>query len=180
MTATSERRRTDWPPRIFLDTNFIVNVVFQPGELHAPALTLLQRLLYSARLGDVQLYLSPLVLDEVWWKLAEVLYDEAHGPQASRRQRWGRRKAALEEFGQEIRDTTALLLGQAWVTLVDVSPRDVDLALRYATHSEEPHLAPRDAFHLAVMKRLGIEAIVTNDPDFAKAPGIVAIPYSGS
>jgi predicted nucleic acid-binding protein len=27
------------------------------------------------------------------------------------------------------------------------------------------------------MKRLGIEAIVTNDPDFANAPGVVAIPY---
>jgi predicted nucleic acid-binding protein len=28
------------------------------------------------------------------------------------------------------------------------------------------------------MKRLGIEGIVTNDPDFADAPGIVVIPYA--
>ncbi len=178
MTAMTDDPSTAWPRHVFLDTNFVVNLAFEPGESHTEALRLFRRLLLSAHQGEVHLHLSPLVLDEVWWKLAEVLYDEHHGDQAWRRLRWARRKAALEEYRREITETTALLLRPGLLTVESVTAVDAAQALLYATHTAEPHLAPRDALHLAVMKRLGIEGIVTNDPDFVDAPGIVVIPYA--
>jgi len=166
------------PASLFLDANSLISAAFPPSPNHAAAVRTLVALAQAVRAGAAALYVSPLVLDEVWWKLGELLYDEAHGGEhAWRRLRWGKRKEALEQHAADMVAATRWLAGGHLVTVTDIGPEDVSVALQHATHAAEPHLAPRDAFHLAVMKRLGIDAIVTNDPDFAQAPGIVAIPY---
>ena len=167
------------PRRLFLDSNLIVSLALTRSPNHIAASRTFTELVAAAHDGRASLYVSPLVLDEVWWKLGELLYDDAHGQEhAWRRLPWGRRKEALEQHAGTIVPLTRLILEGGLITVTEVRPEDVLTALQYAVHAAEPHLAPRDALHLAVMKRLGIEGIVTNDPDFANAPGIVVIRYS--
>jgi O-methyltransferase involved in polyketide biosynthesis len=103
----------------------------------------LTQLAQAARAGGTRLYVSPLVLDEVWWKLRELFYDEAHKQEhAWRRLRWSKRKAALEQHAADITAVTHWLAGGNLVTVTNVRPEDVPTALQYATHAAEPHLAP--------------------------------------
>jgi predicted nucleic acid-binding protein len=165
------------PRRIFLDANLIINYRFEKSHLHPHATALPERLLRAAEAGGAALYITPLVIDEVWWKLTELLHNDEFGDRAWGKLKPARRKTACERYSTELEGTGELLALTQSVRVEPVIPEDIPVALRHMTHAESPHLDPRDAFHLAVMKRLDIEAIVTNDPDFANAPGVVAIPY---
>jgi len=169
------------PSRVFLDANLIINGASAAAPLHEAALRTLARLTKAAAAGATRLYVTPLVFDEVWWKLAEILYVQAYGVDGWRAlRREHRHSQALEHCARDVAGATRRLLGNPFISVVAVTPEDVPTALAHVAREEQPYLDPRDAFHLAVMKRLGIEGIVTNDPDFADAPGIVAIPYSAA
>ena len=56
-----------------------------------------------------------------------------------------------------------------YLMILDVT---VDIPLRALDLMEKHHLKPRDAFHLAVMRKHGIKRIVTTDVDFDNIPGV--------
>jgi len=167
------------PDKVFLDANFIVNFVFTKSAYHTQAALLLRALFQAADSGLSRLYTSPLVLDEVWWKLGEVLYDDEHAPQSWRRLRWRKRKDVLRRYRGQLHRVTRLVLANDLISVAPVTAADAWQALQHVTETETPHLAPRDALHLAVMKRLNIRGIATNDPDFAVDPSLVILSYAG-
>jgi predicted nucleic acid-binding protein len=57
-----------------------------------------------------------------------------------------------------------------------VTREDVDTAWEIA--SELRHLSGRDCLHAAVMRRHGIQEILSCDRDFASCPGVVCLPSS--
>jgi len=180
MASDAQDGPADLPRTVFLDANFIVSVLFDGSLDHKPARELFTRLVAGVWGRAVRLFVTPLVVSEAWWALGRLFYEERHGPgswKALARRRPGRRQA-LRTYASEIVAKTELLVRAGIVSVAEVGVGDVPVAVRHTVGQEVPHLDPRDAFHLAVMKRLGIEAIVTNDPDFAEAPDIIAIPYS--
>ena len=168
------------PGKVFLDANFIVNFVFTKSACHGQAALLLRALLEAADAGLSRLYTSPLVLDEVWWKLGELLYDDEHAPQSWRRLRWRKRKDVLRGYGTQLRRVTGLVLANDLISVTPVTAADAWQALQHVTDAQTPHLAPRDALHLAVMKRLNIRGIATNDPDFTLDPALVVLSYAST
>ncbi len=77
--------------------------------------------------------------------------------------RWPRARVAFDDFNQ-------LMSGR----LEAIHPDDLDGAaeLADAYHAE---LSARDLLHLAVMRRIGCEHIVTADTAFSGLPGVVRL-----
>lgn len=171
-------RRMPLPEQVFLDTNLIVDVVVETNKHHRSASDLFAQLVRAAHVGAATVYTSPLVLDEVWWKLAQVLYEGDHGEGAWRKVGRKKRKLVLRQYAGELTNTTQLILSHGVIQVAPVVASDVPRALRHVLGEELPHLDPRDAFHLAVMERLEIQAIATGDPDFSGVPALVALDHT--
>ena len=73
---------------------------------------------------------------------------------------------------EELRDVIEEIYSLPNVSVKAVSP---DIPLSALNFMEENRLKPRDAFHAAVMKELGIKEIVSDDPDFDKVKEIKRI-----
>ena len=81
----------------------------------------------------------------------------------------------MRHSGELVR-TTELLQRRDTISTASVTGDDVAVALASLTDAANP-LEPHDAFHLAVMRRLDIEGIATNDHDFRSLPGITALSF---
>jgi predicted nucleic acid-binding protein len=165
------------PERVFLDANFIVAVRVRTERFHKAAAVMLKKLIAAASANSISLYTSPEVVDEVWWSLGKLLYEDENG-----RDTWNKldrqgRKRALWRYSRELVATTNLLRKNQLINIADVTADDIPVALDRVTARAYP-LEPRDAFHLAVMIRLGIQGIATNDHDFRDLPSIVALPFN--
>jgi predicted nucleic acid-binding protein len=79
---------------------------------------------------------------------------------------WARRR----ESGQEAAiDDARALLDMPVLQLIAVEPKDAQKAIDQV---EKHSLAPRDAFHYAVMQRSGCIRMLSDDPDFDGLPGM--------
>jgi predicted nucleic acid-binding protein len=165
------------PPRVFLDANFILALRVRSERYHAAAAVLFKKLLADTTTGRIALYISPQLIDEVWWCLARLLHENERPEAAWNRLSKAERKEAFQKYGFELTETTNLLRNCPAITITDVSSADISPALAHVTDTAAP-LEPTDAFHLAVMERLDIEGIVTNDHDFHALPSIVALGFS--
>jgi predicted nucleic acid-binding protein len=175
--------RTWWvPDGVFLDANVIIDYL-APGRHHAGATLLLGQLMKGAASGSVSVYVSPLVLDEVWWRLASLRYQRAQSRFPGVLRRWSElgkdgRKRVFRKYGGYLKQKTEQVLrGIGPIGVVPLTEADVPIALAalgQPTGNHEPH----DAFHYAVMWRMGIHAIASNDRDFASHPDVVAIPHA--
>ena len=89
--------------------------------------------------GRLDAVISPLVLDEVMWVLVKNKKDHLL-------------RIAVED-----------IYAMPNLKVKEVSP---DIPLIALDFIEKFRLKPRDAFHVAMMKRLGVKEIVTDDKDF--------------
>ena len=175
-TISLGRRTINIPNKVFLDANFLIDAATRSGRYHTAAKEMLFKLSAAANAGYVELCTSPTVVDEVWWVLAKLLYEDAHGEG-----NWGplpkpQKKRAFQQFGSDIIRTTNLILQSPVIDIVDVTGADIAVAVRLVTLQGTSQL-PHDAFHLAVMQRVGIQAIVTNDRDFRSLASVVALRF---
>jgi len=184
MTVRVGRNTLQVPDRVFLDANLIIDYLV-PGQYHRAATLMMGQLMNGAVRGLTSVYVSPLVLDEVWWKLAVLRYARARKrfptilPDWNDGTRMGRagRKRVFRKYGAYLAaKTNDVLQRLAPVNVVSVDARDIPVALGIMARQSGSQL-PRDALHLAVMQRHRITGIATNDRDFTNVPGIVALPF---
>lgn len=166
----------DVPDRVLLDASFLLAVRVPSEKHHAEAAVFFARLAQAAYGGHVALYVSPRVIDEVWWGMARLLWDDRRGPGAWRRLRKADRKGIFQRCATELRAFTGHLTSGPWVNVTDILPSDVSAALALLTSPSCP-LEPADAFHVAVTDRLGVTGIVTSDPDFAGLGRLCCLHY---
>ncbi len=72
----------------------------------------------------------------------------------------------FQTYSSDLSTQTPLVTSEPLIEVADVTSADIPVALAYMTRTTD-NLCPRDAFHLAIMKRLGIDGIVSNDGDFS-------------
>jgi predicted nucleic acid-binding protein len=169
-------RTVEVPDRVLLDSNFLISACAPGDRNHQPAVQMLSGLLQAAATGAVAIFVTPRVIDEVWWRLAALLWDDANG-----RGSWGAldksgRKRAFRRFGPELRSITESLVNCPVISVTEVILDDIPTALAQLTAAAHT-LEPADAFHVAVMQRLEITGVVTNDRDFLGLPNIVALNF---
>jgi predicted nucleic acid-binding protein len=176
MTISVGPRALSVPDSVYLDASLLVDARASSARHHRPAAIVFGELLRGAALGRVRLYISPLVVDELWWALARVLYEDAHGRGAfARLTDKASKTAVFSTYAADLAASTSLLTQQSLISVVDVRPADIRVALGYVTRAAD-NLRPRDAFHLAIIDRLGIAGIVSSDRDFT-AHGIAVIDH---
>jgi len=168
----------DVPDRVLLDASFILAVRVPSEHHHHQAAVLFAGLVRAARGRQVTLYVFPRVIDEVWWAMARLLWDSHNGPGAWRKLRKADRKHSFRCCAAELQAVTRDLTTAQWVNVTDVLPSDVSAAIALVT-SPSCSLEPADAFHVAVMNRLGVTGIITSDPDFAQLGRLRCLRYDG-
>jgi len=176
MTISLGRRALSIPDSVYLDASLLVDARAASARHHRPAAIVFGELLRGATSGRVKLYISPLVIDEMWWALTRVLYEDAHGRDAfAQLKDKGAKTAVFSTYAADLTASTSLLTQQPLISIAELTPGDIPVALRHLTQAAD-NLRPRDAFHFAVIDRLAIAGIVSADADFA-AQGIAVIDH---
>ena len=93
-----------------LDDDLSAPATTRSGRHHTAAKEMLFKLSAAANAGYVELCTSPTVVDEVWWVLAKLLYEDAHGEG-----NWGplpkpQKKRAFRQFHAHLIRITNLIL----------------------------------------------------------------------
>ena len=117
--------------------------------------------------GDITGYTAVLTMDELSYRpLLGRLRDASEGnPLDILRERG---EDAVRTYAPEIETALRKLLRLPHLELAPVLPGDVPAMLRNVSAFG---LLPRDALHVAVMARLDLDQIATDDRDFDRVPG---------
>lgn len=148
------------PARVYLDVNFLLHARNQSSSRYRTASACLRDLI----LQDVELNVSALVFDELWWALFKSSYHLLTGLELTGAEYkhnvdiWRANWPIVRRIADEI-------LG--WERLIVLESGPAAGIVRSAMDlMDRSPLAPRDAFHLALTLLHHIPALVTADSDF--------------
>lgn len=132
--------------KCFLDSNLLIYYQDNSSSHHQASLKKLSRLVASG----VQLYISPLVLDEFLYAVRSILLVQK-APQSFRQ---------LERALSNLFQIPSL-------TLIN-PPLGEDEQLKVIDYMEKFNLKPRDAYHLLTIETNDLDSFATFDTDFKK------------
>jgi predicted nucleic acid-binding protein len=151
------------PTKVYCDANFLISWHLPKHQWHYQAGYLLATLL--ARRAS--LHVSTLAIDEAWWRLLIRFYEEDHGDRTWRGDIVREDPNVLKMYEPEIRKFTESLLDLPKLEVID-QMHSKALVIQALDNIRDHSLAPRDAFHLALARAIGVPHIVTNDVQFQK------------
>jgi predicted nucleic acid-binding protein len=148
------------PARAYLDTNFLLNSRDRDAFKYRAAGACLAELLGQG----VELHVSPLVFDELWWALFKKSYEFETGKPLTPRLYKDNRRIWQNTWPTIKRISDELLASGRFKILTPATNQDL-VAEATELMTLNP-LSPRDAFHLAITLHHGIQSFVTCDADF--------------
>jgi predicted nucleic acid-binding protein len=151
------------PTAVYLDANLLISWHLPQHQWHRPARELMAAL--SARRANI--HVSPLAIDEAWWRLLIRFYERDHGLNTWRSDLLRRDPTIPQTYQPELRKFTSDLLSFRRLRVIDQT-RSKALVCQALDNIRDHSLAPRDAFHLALARAIGVPNIVTNDVQFQK------------
>ena len=152
---------------VYLDANFLIAFF---ADKHADKDNS-RKLFFNLLKSNSILFISPLTLDETWYKIWEI----PHRERKLKKEKWlsiktfyPNIKAILDEL-KKLPETFKLIQFE----------NSLEIGINNAAENIGVHgLEPRDAFHFAYMQDLHIETIITKDKkDFDKVPDIKVTSY---
>lgn len=154
-----------FPRQVYPDANFLISFYVPNHKWHSKASILLAELTSQ----KVEIHLSLLAVDEALFQLLILTYEDQKGAGSWHRDRpmetdpsiCARLHPELDLFVRRLWQLPNLRLIDIPTPAFDILD---DLLRSIALYS----LAPRDAFHLAILKAVGLSMIVTNDSDFER------------
>jgi predicted nucleic acid-binding protein len=153
-------------PAIYVDAVLLAALIDPQSPWHTASLTFFRRAVSPPR--TIQLITATLTIDEVVFvALQELLLRPPYGVTRSRSQYLAAHPAVVRTLMQGIDMSLQAVLGA--IEIEPVVPEDI-------TAMRQEMLAsgtlPRDAIHVAVMRRLGITAIASDDEGFERCAGV--------
>jgi predicted nucleic acid-binding protein len=151
---------------IYLDTNVLVGLVDANSVYHPACAAFFQRAVDPDR--PIQLYTATLTLDEVVFVLLQETVVRAPYSIARNRSQY------LRDHPDVVRDLMLQLdpLAAAVCDLVTLEPVTAADLNEMRQEMRASGILPRDAIHLAVMRRLRLTAIASDDEGFDNRQGI--------
>ena len=148
----------------YVDTN-IFYMYLRADPVYLPAI---KRFLKQVINGKVEVYVSILVLDELYYRLllAKIKETTNRNPLTLLRQAQADMIAA---HCADIENPLRQLMVLPHIHLIGGSEDDFELMLN---NIKRFSLLPRDALHLATMQRLKISDVVSDDRDFDRIDGV--------
>jgi predicted nucleic acid-binding protein len=163
MSKSMSAQRLDFnvslPGSLYWDASFLVHATYPAGRYYLACYAFLERL---ENAQDTLSYVSTLTLDEAIFTLLRLKVAENH-PKQGFWQLYRENPAIIQPYLQELGVLVERLSVDPRVRLVGTERDDVPTAMTYMIAHD---FLPRDAMHLAVMARLGIDSLVTTDADF--------------
>lgn len=161
------RRLADFDGTVlYLDAMLLVGLLHARSAWHGAARQLFKRAIDPER--PIRLVTAALTIDEVIFVLLqELLLEPPHQITRSRSQYLAAHPDVVRGLMTKLTEPIRNLLHLVTVELVLTA--DITIVLK---EMAENGLLPRDAIHVAVMRRLGIPAIASDDDAFAACAGI--------
>lgn len=148
--------------KVYVDAN-VFYMYLRPDPVYLP---MIRRFLGRMVQGDIEAYTSVLTMDELFYRLllARVKDVYKRNPLNVLREDTS---GAIARCGAEIEVALRRLVRLPHLQLTAVLEDDLPQMLASITAFG---LLPRDASHVAVMERLGLSEIATDDADFDRVP----------
>ena len=153
------------PALLYWDASFLVHATYPAGRYHQACYRFLERL---GGTENTLSCISTLALDETIFTLIRLKVIEDHPGQGFWDVYRTDPQVILPYLG-EIRTLVDRLSVDPRIRLVGTEREDALAALGLM---DDYACLPRDAMHLAVMSRLGIDSIVTTDDDYLPVDGL--------
>jgi predicted nucleic acid-binding protein len=153
------------PRLIYWDASFLVHATYPAARYHAECYAFLERL---SSHNDTLSCISTLTLDETIFAILRLKVAEDY-PDTGFWQVYRDNPAVIRPYLGELRALVDRLWIDPRVRLVGVEAEMIYVVLE---HMEAHPLLPRDAFHLSVMVRHGINTMVTTDADFVQVDNL--------
>jgi predicted nucleic acid-binding protein len=153
------------PGPLYWDASFLVHATYPAGRYHRECYAFLERL---GSAGDTLSYISTLALDEMVFTLIRLKVVEDH-PGRGFWEVYREEHRVIQPYLGELRVLVDRLSIDPRIRLVGTEREDVSAAMEYM---DRYACLPRDAMHLAVMTRLGIDSMVTTDDGFLPVDGL--------
>ena len=152
---------------IYLDANFLVAFF---ADKHTDKDSS-RKLFFNLLKSNFVLFISPLTLDETWYKIWEI----PHREKKLKKEKW----PSIKSFYPKIKVILNELKKLPETFRVIQFENSLEVGVNNAAENIGVYgLEPRDAFHLAYMQDLHIETIITKDKkDFDKVPDVQVISY---
>ena len=151
---------------LYVDAMVLVGLVDAGSVWHPGARALFERTL--APVPELRLVTATLSVDEaVFVLLQELVARPPYGVARSRSQYLAEHPEVVRELMRQVEAPCAALVDL--LTLEPVLPDDVAAMRREMAATG---LLPRDALHVAVMRRLALTAIASDDEDFERCVGL--------
>lgn len=150
--------------KFYVDAN-IFYMLLRP---HPDYQTSIRAFMKRVLLGEIELYLSPLTTDELHYRLLLARVREAYNQNPLDVLR-NHPVTPIQQLASEINTALEHLLKLPHLFLVSISKDDV---FKMLDNTEQYALMPRDALHLAIIQRLHLSHIISDDRDFDRVPEI--------
>ncbi len=149
---------------VYVDTN-VLYMYLRADPDHLPVIRAFLRQVVR---GEIHAFVSILALDELFYRLllSQVRETTKRDPLNFLRQNAGQ---AIADHSATIEMAIRRLVGLPHFILVGVEATDLD---RMLDNIKTFLLLPRDALHVAIMQRLGLTAIASDDTDFDRVQGL--------
>lgn len=148
------------PPRAYLDTNLLLHARDESSSKYHSAARCLRELIEQ----KIELNVSALVIDELWWGLFRTAYRLTRNRELTSREYKGDRSIWRDNWPR-IRTITTEILEWDRIRMLH-SASTIDLVNEATGLMTMNSLGPRDAFHLATTLHHGLPSFVTGDGDF--------------
>jgi len=153
------------PGRLYWDASFLVHAAYPASRYYRECYEFLDRLNGA---DETLSYVSTLALDEVVFTLIQLKVAEDH-PGRGFWDVYRENPQIIQPYLGELRALVDHLSSASRIQIVGTDPEFMSLALDYM---ENYSLLPRDALHLIIMDRYGVDSMVTTDADFLPIDGL--------
>ncbi len=147
---------------VYLDANFPISCFFRGHAKYVAA----RNFLFELFAQQVEIYISTLMVDEVWWGLLREWYRDDTGIQITAR-RIKMNPNILNRYHHRFQQITSNMLNWVNTTFLPTNTigakNTIQCALRFLTQN---NIQPRDSFHLALIALSGAAGFITSDSDF--------------
>jgi len=141
------------PEEIYADANFLISYWLPEHENYNQARLQFFKLMEN----NSQIVLSPLVIDESWYKIYKIWKDQNPSIQKS-----------FYEFYQKFKELLDFVISSQFLRIIQFRNDLVNGCREALENIKIYHFRPHDAFHLSMMEDNCIFAIITKDSDFTK------------
>jgi len=149
--------------KVYLDSNFLLSYWIKDHKYYDDA----RKKFFELIEKELEIFISPLVLDEVWYKMSKLLRDKVSYNKQFR------------DYYDKFKEMMNYIEERNLVKLIQFKSNLVFGCREALENIKEFNFKTHDAFHLAMMKDNEIYAIVTKDSDFTKAENKMRLEKKG-